>query len=107
MQLELRKVVVKTVLGSYFGLGEFTTHFGGDWVHHPFWSLFLWFDWDVHWGYELDFDPWPAVQSAERILSMTLYSLSLLPRKLFAITLDQWHLLTAPCVCIKDGGFWT
>ena len=36
-------------MGSHFGVGEFTTHlktyFGGDW--------------DVHWGYDFDFDPWP------------------------------------------------
>ena len=42
-------VVVKTVLGCHFGVGELTTHvrtyFGGDW--------------DVHWGYDLGFDPWP------------------------------------------------
>ena len=40
---------LKTVLGSHFGVGEFTTHFrtniGGDW--------------DVAWGHDLDFDPWP------------------------------------------------
>ena len=29
----------------FWGIGEFTTHFSGDW--------------DVHWGYDLDFDPWP------------------------------------------------
>ena len=31
----------------------------------PFWgctthfTLFYGVDWDVHWGYDLDFDPWP------------------------------------------------
>ena len=31
----------------HFGVGatHFSTYFGGDW--------------DVHWGYDLDFDPWP------------------------------------------------
>ena len=42
-------VVVKTVLGSHFGVGEFTTHF----------RTYFSGDWDVHWGYDLDFDPWP------------------------------------------------
>ena len=37
-------VVVKTVLGSHCGVGEFTTHFG------------TYFSGD--WGYDLDFDPW-------------------------------------------------
>ena len=32
---------VKTVLGSHFGVGEFTTHFG----------TYVSGDWDVHWGY--------------------------------------------------------
>ena len=42
-------VVVKTVLGSHFGW----------WVNSPpIWVYFSW-DWDVHWGYDLDFDPWP------------------------------------------------
>ena len=36
-------------MGSHFGVGEFTTHF----------SQFEWLDWDVHWGYDLDFDPLP------------------------------------------------
>ena len=35
---------------SHFGVGEFTTHFR---------TYFSW-DWDVHWGYDLDFDPWPC-----------------------------------------------
>ena len=34
-------VVVKTVLGSHFGLGEFTSHF----------RTYFSGDWDVHWGY--------------------------------------------------------
>ena len=41
---------VAVVVGSHFGVGEFTIHFrtcfGGGW--------------DVHWGYDLDFDPWPG-----------------------------------------------
>ena len=32
-----------------FGVGEFTTHFSRDFCG----------DWDVHWGYDLAFDPWP------------------------------------------------
>ena len=36
--------------GSQFGVGEFTTHF----------RLLFSGDWDVHWGYDLDFDPWPG-----------------------------------------------
>ena len=39
-------VVVKTVLGSHFGVGEFTTHF----------RLYFSGDWDVHLGVR-DFDP--------------------------------------------------
>ena len=42
-------VVVKAVLGSHFGVGKFTTHF----------SLYFSGDWDVHWGYDLDFGLWP------------------------------------------------
>ena len=43
-------LVVKTVLGSRCWLvGEFTTHF----------STYFSGDWDVHWGYDLAFDPWP------------------------------------------------
>ena len=34
-------MVVKTVLGSHFGVGEFTTHF----------RTYFSGDWDVHWGY--------------------------------------------------------
>ena len=30
-------------------VGEFTTHF----------RTYFSGDWDVHWGYDLDFDPWP------------------------------------------------
>ena len=41
-------VVVKTVLGSHVGVGEFTTHVSRDFSG----------DWDVHWGYDLDFNPW-------------------------------------------------
>ena len=32
------------------------------WLSKPFWDLILvgkWLDWDVHWGYDFDFDPWP------------------------------------------------
>ena len=36
----------------HFGAGEFT-HFG----------TYFSGDWDVHWGYDLDFDPWPLVDS--------------------------------------------
>ena len=37
-------------IGPYqFGVGEFTTHF----------RTYFSGDWDVHWGYDLDFDPWP------------------------------------------------
>ena len=37
----------------FWGIGEFTTHFRtyfGGWIES-----------DVHWGYDLDFDPWPNV----------------------------------------------
>ena len=39
-------VVVKT------GVGEFTTHF----------RTYVSGDWDVLWGYDLDFDPWSYIQ---------------------------------------------
>ena len=48
----VQAVVVKTVLGSHFGIGEFTIHFRtcfGGWIES-----------DVHWGYDLDVDPWPG-----------------------------------------------
>ena len=35
----------------HFGIGEFTTHF----------RTYFSGDWDVYWGYDLDFDPWPHV----------------------------------------------
>ena len=34
---------------SHFGIGEFTAHF----------RTYFSGDWDVHWGYDLDLDPWP------------------------------------------------
>ena len=40
---------IKTVLGSHFGVGEFTTHF----------RTYSSGDWDVHWGGNRDFDSWP------------------------------------------------
>ena len=42
-------VVVKTNGVPFWLVGEFTTHFR---------THFSW-DWDVHWGYDLAFDPWP------------------------------------------------
>ena len=36
------------------GVGEFTTHFG---------TCLVGIDSDVHWGYDLDFDPWPVGHS--------------------------------------------
>ena len=47
-RLFILAVVVKTVLGSHVGVG-FTTHF----------RTYFSGDWDAHWGYDLDFDPWP------------------------------------------------
>ena len=41
---------VNTVLGSHLGVGEFTTHVR---THSG--------DWDVHWGCDLDCDPWPCM----------------------------------------------
>ena len=41
-------VVVKAVLRSHFGVGDFT-HFR------------TYANWDVHWGYDLDFDAWPSL----------------------------------------------
>ena len=39
--------------GIPFGLvGEFTTHVSRDFSG----------DWDVHWAYDLDFEPWPSGQ---------------------------------------------
>ena len=49
MRLDLA-VVVKTVLGSHFGVGEFTTHL----------RTYFSGDGDVDWGLtDLAFDPWP------------------------------------------------
>ena len=44
-------VVVKAVLvdSILVGIGELTTHF----------RTYFGGDWDVHWRYDLDFDPWP------------------------------------------------
>ena len=40
---------LKTVLGSHFGVGAppILVYFSGGW--------------DVHWVYDLDFDPWPSI----------------------------------------------
>ena len=40
------------------GVGEFATHF----------ETYFGGDWDVHWGYDLDFDPWPAEYSNPGLL---------------------------------------
>ena len=39
---------LSTPMGSHFGVGEFATHVG----------TYLSGDWDVHWGYDLGFEPW-------------------------------------------------
>ena len=49
-------VVVKTVLGSHVGVGEFTTHF----------RTYFTGDWDVHWWYDLALDPWPGGEDLGR-----------------------------------------
>ena len=57
-------VVVKTVWGPIL-VGRCTTHSGA----------YFSGDWDVHWGYDFDFDPWPypsmrgAFPKAKRIPS--------------------------------------
>ena len=43
-------VVVKTNGIPFWLVGEFTTYF----------RTYLSGDWDVHWGYDSDFDPWPC-----------------------------------------------
>ena len=42
-------------MGSHFGVGEFTTHF------RTYFSGI----WEVHWGYDLAFDPWPYVSGLD------------------------------------------
>ena len=50
--------MVKTILGSHFGVGEFTTHFR---------TYFRGGDYDVHCKYDLDLVPWPhAFWAVER-----------------------------------------
>ena len=39
-------------------VGEFTTQF----------RTYLGGDWDLHWGYDLDFDPWPSVDPSSSAL---------------------------------------
>ena len=40
----------------------------------PFWGgappILVYFsgDWDVHWGYDLDFDPWPNRQTINKLV---------------------------------------
>ena len=51
----MRWLWVKTVLGSHFGVGEFSTfrtYFSGR------------IELDVHWGYDFVFDPWPYCDGA-------------------------------------------
>ena len=43
--------VVKKPFWDPVFVGEFTTHFSRDFSG----------DWDVHWGYGLNLDPWPSV----------------------------------------------
>ena len=46
----------------------------------PFWGrcthlsilVYLSGDWEVHWGYDLDFDPWPNAEIAEELCNLTL-----------------------------------
>ena len=58
-------------MGSHFGVGEFTTQF----------RTYLSGDWDVHWGYDLGFDPWP-----KGLVSLTpLSSLPEFDLKLFGL----------------------
>ena len=53
---------VKTVLGSHFGVfGEFTAHF----------RTYFSGGWDVHWGYDLDLDPWPYGCGSKKCTKMT------------------------------------
>ena len=40
-------------MGSHFGVGA-----------PPIFEPILWLDWDVHWGYDLDFDPQPLEHGA-------------------------------------------
>ena len=55
--------VVKTVLVDpiLVGLGGFTTHF----------RTYL-SGWDVHWGYDLNFDPWPYAKRWVKVHSLDL-----------------------------------
>ena len=52
-------------MGSHFGVGtHFRTYFSGDW--------------DVHWGYDLDFHPWPTHDlkgAVELVLGIFTYAL--------------------------------
>ena len=41
-------------MGHHVGVGDFTTHF----------RTYFSGDWDAHWGYDLDFDPWPLFGKA-------------------------------------------
>ena len=55
--------------GIPFWLVEFTTHFraylSGDCGRCTNFRTYLSGDWDVHWGYDLDFDPWPSSISCD------------------------------------------
>ena len=45
------------------GIGEFITHFRTNFSG----------DWDVHWGYDLGFDPWPGVLFGGFARKMVVY----------------------------------
>ena len=45
-------------MGSHVGVGEFTTHF----------RTYFSGDWDFHWNYDLDLDPWPYISKAREFL---------------------------------------
>ena len=56
--LTLDTLAVGQNQGYHFGVGA-----------PPILVYFSW-DWDVHWGYDLDFDPWPYVCTFSRVKGM-------------------------------------
>ena len=55
-------------------------------------------DWDVHWGYDLDFDPWPCLFILKSTTNIFLWCI--LPRDVRTLTL--WQLMGVPKLLAGD-----
>ena len=73
--------------------GRYTTHF----------RTYFSGDWDVHWGYDLDFDPWPCVDQPQSLDQAAQVTPPPGARTALARSLRCDVLLTVACP--KSGGW--